>query len=110
MERAIRPEDWPAALHFRWMGFRAACACTIFTRADGRTTETRIMRTLFGIVLGIALAVGAAYVHDDSVPADPNPLIPERQIVNWDVLGQVVHEKTASIQGWFDRSTGRPGR
>jgi hypothetical protein len=73
-------------------------------------TEIRIMRTLFGIVLGIALAVGAAYVHDDSVPADPNPLIPERQIVNWDVLGQVVHEKTASIQGWFDRSGGRPGR
>jgi hypothetical protein len=65
------------------------------------------MRTLFGILLGIALAVGAAYVHDDSVPSDPRPLIPERQIVNWEVLGTVVQEKTAAIRGWFDRSPGR---
>lgn len=65
------------------------------------------MRTLFGIVLGIALTVGAAYVHDDSVPSDPTPLIPERQIVNWDVFGAVVHEKATSIRGWFDRAPGR---
>lgn len=66
------------------------------------------MRTFFGIILGIALTVGAAFLHDNNVAADPaDPVLTNRQIVNWEVLGAVVHQMTDTISGLWDRVTGK---
>jgi hypothetical protein len=50
------------------------------------------MRTIFGIVAGFLLAIGAAYVHDYSVPQAS-----QLQIVNWDVLGNVARDETTAV-------------
>jgi hypothetical protein len=58
------------------------------------------MRTLFGIVLGIALTFGAAFFHDNNIPANSvSPNLTERPIVNWEVLGAVLREDTSFIRG-----------
>jgi hypothetical protein len=47
------------------------------------------MRLFFGMILGAAITIGAAYVHDSMLPApvaSPPPAAGEqRPIVNWDV-------------------------
>ena len=54
------------------------------------------MRLVFGIILGCALTVGAAYVTD---AASGSP--PEKPMVNWDVVGKNVDALTVMIkQGW----------
>ena len=64
------------------------------------------MQTIFGFILGVAITVGVAYVHDASVTAPsisataPAPAT-ERQMVNWDVVGTNWREFKASVsQGW----------
>jgi hypothetical protein len=65
------------------------------------------MRTLFGIVLGIALTFGAAFFHDNNVRADNvSPRLTDRPIVNWDVLGAVLREETDAIRGLFGVARG----
>jgi hypothetical protein len=65
------------------------------------------MRLLFGIILGIALTVGAAFMHDNNVPPDaPSSTTAERQIVNWDILGGVVQEQVAGLRRLWARVTG----
>ncbi len=60
------------------------------------------MRTLFGIILGIGLTFGAAFFHDNNVPASsPSPQLTDRPIVNWDVLGAVLRSETDNIRGLF---------
>ena len=54
------------------------------------------MRLLFGIILGAALTVGAAYISDAS-KSGPDA----RPMVNWDVVGKNVDALTVMIkQGW----------
>ncbi len=66
------------------------------------------MRTLFGMVLGVALAIGAAYFHDNNVAPDPvNPRLTDQQIVNWQVLGAVLRETTDGIGGLWNNITGK---
>lgn len=58
------------------------------------------MRVIFGILIGIALTIGAAAFHDNNVPAGLPSLNPaERRIVDWDALSAVA-------DGWFDWATG----
>ena len=65
------------------------------------------MRLIFGIVLGIALTFGAAFVHDNNLPdGNVSPSLTERQIVNWDVLGAVVRQQTAFVRSIWDNLTG----
>ncbi len=49
------------------------------------------MRTLFGIILGVFLTVGVAFVHDTwavSPPtSEPPAVTDQRAMVNWDVVG-----------------------
>ena len=54
------------------------------------------MRLLFGMILGAALTVGAAYISDTSkTGAEARPM------VNWDVVGKNVEAFTAMVkQGW----------
>jgi hypothetical protein len=54
------------------------------------------MRLLFGIILGAALTVGAAYISDTAKSgADARPM------VNWDVVAKNFDTLTVMIkQGW----------
>lgn len=73
------------------------------------------MRLILGIIIGAALTLGAAYVHDSNLPApavadesvrqpaaDPG----RRPIVNWDVLDAVAREQTASVKDLWNRAFG----
>jgi hypothetical protein len=69
------------------------------------------MRLIFGIVLGAALTLGAAYLRDQTIPKGPTfpyfePLTAQR-VVNWDVLGAIVRDQTerarAEINKLLDR-------
>jgi hypothetical protein len=61
------------------------------------------MRLLFGIVLGVALTVGAAYLHDASVPVNPAA---HRAIVNWDVAAEAVEQSMQRLRRQLARLTG----
>ena len=65
------------------------------------------MRLLFGIILGIAITLGVAFLHDNNVPPDPpSSAAAERQIVNWDILGDVARDQMAGIRRLWNRLTG----
>jgi hypothetical protein len=54
------------------------------------------MRLLFGMILGAALTVGAAYISD-TAKSGPDA----RPMVNWKVVGENVDSLTVMIkQGW----------
>lgn len=69
------------------------------------------MRLILGILIGIAITLGAFYVHDVNVPAasassaDPNQpaALSSRPIVNWDVLSATVHDQTAFIRTQWNK-------
>ncbi len=66
------------------------------------------MRMLQGIVLGIAITIGAAFLHDNLVPHDPlAPLLQKQQIVNWDVLGRLVSDQVANARHLWNQAFGR---
>jgi hypothetical protein len=48
------------------------------------------MRTLFGIILGIALTIGGAYLYDshNALTAQSTETAKEQPLVNWDVVSQ----------------------
>lgn len=62
------------------------------------------MRTLFGIILGVFLTIGVAYIHDASITApalDSNSSTAERRMVNWDVVGNNWRELKSRVDsGW----------
>lgn len=65
------------------------------------------MRTLFGVVLGALITVGAAWFHDNNVTNDPlNPNVANQQIVNWEVFGAVLRETTDGLGNAFRAITG----
>jgi hypothetical protein len=59
------------------------------------------MRTLFGIILGAAITVGAAYMHDAS--AMQNTPGGARTIVNWDVATEVTDNALRGLRRQVDR-------
>ncbi len=69
------------------------------------------MRLLFGMVLGAALTIGLAYVHDSmyapqSLSAPPTVSEP-RPLVNWDVAGTLAHRLSAAARTQWERLTAR---
>jgi len=66
------------------------------------------MQTIFGFILGVALTIGVAYVHDASITAPSatasaptSAPAAERQMVNWDVVETNWRDFKASVsQGW----------
>jgi hypothetical protein len=71
------------------------------TRGPARSAD---MQTIFGFIIGVAVTIGVAYVHDASITApslDANASATERQMVNWDVVGSNWRElKTNVTNGW----------
>jgi hypothetical protein len=65
------------------------------------------MRLLFGMILGAALTIGLAYVHDSmyaSLPPSSPPAASEpRPIVNWDVAGTLAHRLSAAARAQWER-------
>jgi hypothetical protein len=66
------------------------------------------MRFILGLIVGIALTVGAAAYHDNNVPANPQS-VADRPIVDWDALGAVTKGYTDVIGRWWDQLLGRGG-
>lgn len=48
------------------------------------------MRTLLGIILGVAITIGGAYLYDlhKALAAASNGATPPMSLVNWDMAGQ----------------------
>ena len=63
------------------------------------------MRLLFGIILGAAITVGAAYMHDAS--AMQNAPGAGRTIVNWDVATEVTDSTLRRLRQQLDRLLAR---
>jgi hypothetical protein len=68
------------------------------------------MRFIFGVIIGIALTIAAALIHDNNVQG-PSPFgqqnVADEQLVNWDALGAVVREYTTFAGSWWDGLMGR---
>jgi hypothetical protein len=64
------------------------------------------MRFIFGVLVGIALTLGAAVLHDNNVPSVPQR-VADQPIVNWDVFNAVVGDDIAHARNWWDSLMGR---
>lgn len=64
------------------------------------------MRFLFGIIVGILLTVGAAYVFDSTHKGEGPDGAAERQIVNWDVVQNELKTLSTNIHEGWDHLTG----
>jgi hypothetical protein len=69
------------------------------------------MRFLFGVIIGIALTIGAALLHDNNVPQRTAPRTPEQladlPIVDWEVLAEVVKNTTSGVVRMWEGLLGR---
>jgi hypothetical protein len=61
------------------------------------------MRLLLGIIIGAALTIGAAYVHDTKVRG---PLADQRRLVNWEVAGDLTRDAYDGIRDQIREWTG----
>ena len=60
------------------------------------------MRSLISFLLGIAVTVGAAYVHDSAI-AKPT----DKPLVNWDQLGGVTHDAIEAARTQWNKLTSK---
>jgi hypothetical protein len=58
------------------------------------------MRTIIAFLLGIAVTIGAAYVHDTAT-ADPAV----KPLVNWEQLASVTHDAVEAARSQWNRLT-----
>ena len=69
------------------------------------------MRLIIGMILGAALAVGAAYVHDSIYASTTAPTPPaasgQRPLVNWDVFNATARNTSAAANRMWNQLTGR---
>ena len=59
------------------------------------------MRFLNGVLVGIVLTIGLAYLHDRNVPEATEGS--HHELVNWDEFGHSLGEATDWLQGQFNR-------
>jgi hypothetical protein len=62
------------------------------------------MRVLIGIILGVILTVGGAYVYDshNALEATNAPAAAQRPMVNWDIVGTKWQHLTERARSeWF---------
>ena len=60
------------------------------------------MRSLIAFILGIAVTIGGAYVHDTAVT-----LPTEKPLVNWDQFSNVAHSAMEGIRNQWNRLTSK---
>ena len=61
------------------------------------------MNLLAGIIVGILLTIGTVFVADAFTTSDVTAENCSKQIVNWDIAKDRLHETTASIATGWDR-------
>ena len=69
------------------------------------------MRLILGILIGIGITLGAAYVHDTNLGAQPGtsdgaqtaPDVAGRPVVNWDVLNAMTHDWTEWVRTQWNK-------
>ena len=61
------------------------------------------MNLLLGLVIGVLLTIGTAFIADAFTTGEVTSETCSKQIVNWDVAKERLHESTASIQIGWDR-------
>ncbi len=64
------------------------------------------MRFLSGIIVGVLLTVGVAYVFDATRKTDGADGAVEQKMVNWDVVQKELKDLSSDIQGGWNRLTG----
>lgn len=66
------------------------------------------MRTILGIVLGVVLTVGVAYIYDanHALSATTGSAVVERPLVNWDIAGRKWEQLTIRVRGEWNRLIG----
>lgn len=61
------------------------------------------MRLIYGMILGAALTIGAAYVHDTKATG---PLAEQQRLVNWVVAGALARSAYDSARAQIKEWTG----
>jgi hypothetical protein len=64
------------------------------------------MRVFFGILLGIILTIGTAYIFDSMQSAAGSEEAEHRKMVNWDVVAHNLQSLSSSLQAEWARLTG----
>ena len=64
------------------------------------------MRLIFGIILGVALTIGGAFILDALRPAAGPDGVETRPMVNWDVVQERCKSFSTSVQDGWNRVTG----
>ncbi|GAC1339513.1 MAG: hypothetical protein NVSMB26_27380 [Beijerinckiaceae bacterium] len=62
------------------------------------------MRFAFGLLIGILITIGAAYLRDASLPAGAGA--DNRPLVNWDVADKSVKNLSETVREQWARLTG----
>ena len=75
-----------------------ACAAV-----ESRSQLGCVMNFFVGIIFGIFVAVGAAYVHDAAASSE------EARLVNWTAFNADVHHVSEDVAAGWARLTGRNG-
>jgi hypothetical protein len=65
--------------------------------------EEWALRVLLGMILGVLLTIGGAYIHDTQLISKPGV---ERQMVNWDVVSRNWSQLTARVRSEWNKLTG----
>lgn len=63
------------------------------------------MRVIFGMILGAALTVGVAYVHDTWMVSSAPVTAKEKPMVNWDSVNENVRIVTNRARAEWDKLT-----
>jgi len=64
------------------------------------------MRVLFGMIVGAALTIGGAYMHDSvyaSVSQEPPAVSTDRPMVNWDVASAFARRASAAAREQWNK-------
>lgn len=63
------------------------------------------MRFLSGVIVGVLLTVGAAYLTD-TMAGTPGPDGKARRMVNWDIVSDELGGLSSTVQGLWGRLVG----
>ena len=78
------------------------------TRIHRPTSEEETLRVFLGIILGIALTIGTAYITDALRPEAGPDETAARPMVNWDVVADNLHGLSERVQQGWARLTNHP--